>query len=59
MNIVNVVDAPCGYGKTSWTIQYMNEANTDTHKFVYVTPFLEEIDRVKNSVKIDSFTTQV
>lgn len=48
--IVNVVDAPCGYGKTSWAIQTMNEANRETHKFIYVTPFLEEIKRIKSQV---------
>ncbi|KMY48349.1 DEAD/DEAH box helicase family protein [Peribacillus loiseleuriae] len=47
---INVVDAPCGYGKTSWAIQYMNSMATDSHQFIYVTPFLEEIERVKQSV---------
>lgn len=23
-NIITVVDAPCGYGKTTWAIQEMN-----------------------------------
>lgn len=48
--IINVVDAPCGYGKTSWAIQYMNSMPKETHQFIYVTPFLNEIERVKNSV---------
>ncbi|SFD02247.1 hypothetical protein SAMN05443252_11414 [Bacillus sp. OV322] len=47
---INVVDAPCGYGKTSWAIQYMNSMASDTHQFIYVTPFLEEVERVKSSV---------
>jgi len=47
---INVIDAPCGRGKTSWAIQYMNEMRKDTHQFIYVTPFLDEIDRVKNAV---------
>lgn len=46
MTTVNVVDAPCGYGKTSWAIQYMNEMSTESHKFIYVTPFLSEVKRV-------------
>jgi hypothetical protein len=54
-HIVNIVDAPCGYGKTSWAIQAMNETHPDTHKFIYVTPFLNEVQRVKNSVKNREF----
>lgn len=48
--IINVVDAPCGYGKTSWAIQYMNEMPKDSHQFIYITPFLDEVERVKESV---------
>lgn len=49
-NIINVVDAPCGSGKTSWAIKSMNEASVETHKFIYVTPFLNEVSRVTESV---------
>lgn len=49
--VINIVDAPCGYGKTSWAIQAMNEADVETHRFIYVTPFLEEIERIKSQVK--------
>lgn len=55
MTIVNVVDTPCGYGKTSWAIKYMNEMSTDTHKFIYVTPFLSEINRVQVAVHARKF----
>lgn len=48
--IINVVDAPCGYGKTSWAIQYMNSMPEESHQFIYVTPFLDEVQRVKESV---------
>lgn len=51
MTTVNVIDAPCGYGKTSWAIQYMNDMNEESHRFIYVTPFLDEVTRVKESVK--------
>jgi hypothetical protein len=54
LNQVNIIDAPCGYGKTSWAIQAMNEASS-THKFIYVTPFLEEIERIKSEVKNRKF----
>ncbi|MFD2334377.1 hypothetical protein ACFSR7_34470 [Cohnella sp. GCM10020058] len=50
MRNINVIDAPCGYGKTSWAIQYMNEMHRDSHRFIYVTPFLDEVKRVKAAV---------
>ncbi|KAF6561249.1 DEAD/DEAH box helicase family protein [Paenibacillus sp. EKM202P] len=50
MTTVNVIDAPCGYGKTSWAIQYMNSVPVDEYKFIYVTPFLNEVSRVKEKV---------
>lgn len=52
---INVIDAPCGYSKTSWAIQYMNEMPKDSHQFIYVTPFLEEVERVRDSVTTRSF----
>lgn len=47
MSHITVIDAIMGSGKTSWAIQYMN--NTPSH-FLYITPFLSEIDRIKSSV---------
>lgn len=55
MTIVNVIDAPCGYGKTSWAIQFMNSMPLESHQFIYVTPFLDEVQRVKNSVTTREF----
>ena len=43
-----------GSGKTSWAIEYMNQADKDV-RFIYITPFLEEVDRVKNAVSSRSF----
>ena len=51
MNI-KVIDAMCGEGKTSWAIQYMNN-NTDK-KFIFVTPFLSEVDRVIEKCKFET-----
>lgn len=42
---INVVDAPPGFGKTSALINYINAAPTDT-KFMFITPFLTEVERV-------------
>ncbi|MED4990891.1 hypothetical protein [Parageobacillus toebii] len=55
MTIINVVDAPCGFGKTSWAIQYMNNMPKESHSFIYVTPFLNEVQRIKNSVTNRTF----
>lgn len=55
MATVNVIDAPCGYGKTSWAIQYMNTADTGYHRFIYVTPFNKEVERVRDSVSHRTF----
>lgn len=42
---INVVDARMGLGKTSYAIQMMNENKDD--KFVFITPFLDEVKRIK------------
>lgn len=47
--VINVIDSPCGTGKTEWAIRYMNE-HSEEYRFLYVTPYLTEIDRVRNSV---------
>ena len=44
---ITVIDAPCGGGKTSWAIQMMQE-DTET-SFIYCTPFLEEIKRIRKA----------
>jgi hypothetical protein len=51
---INVIDSIMGSGKTSWAIQYMNEADVE-EKFIYITPFLTEVERVKTSVTGRSF----
>ena len=45
MSKIKVIDAPCGAGKTSWAIQEINEHPGQL--YVYCTPFLDEIERVK------------
>ncbi|WP_254901847.1 DEAD/DEAH box helicase family protein [Thalassobacillus devorans] len=49
MSPVQIIDATCGKGKTSWAIQSMNEAD-ESEKFMFITPFLSEVDRIKKSV---------
>lgn len=43
-----------GRGKTSYAIQMMNKADLK-QKFIYVTPFLEEVQRIKNAVTTRDF----
>lgn len=49
MNIVKVVDSIMGSGKTSAAINYMNNANPEDN-FIFVTPYLNEVERIKKSV---------
>lgn len=48
MSNITIIDAPCGYGKTSWAIEYMN--NNEFERFIYITPYLDEVSRIKNDV---------
>lgn len=50
MRKINVIDSVMGSGKTSWAIQHMSGAASD-ERFIYITPFLAEVERVKESVK--------
>ncbi|MEC2134638.1 hypothetical protein [Bacillus subtilis] len=49
MNKVKVVDSIMGSGKTSAAINYMNNANPEDN-FIFVTPYLNEVERIKKSV---------
>lgn len=46
---VNVVDAICGAGKSTSLINMINEDDDDTTKYLYITPFLSEVERIKIS----------
>lgn len=46
---INIIDSIMGSGKTSWAIQYMNDAPT-YQKFIYITPFKTEVERVLSAV---------
>ena len=45
---INVIDAICGAGKTSAAINYINKSN-DNLKFLYITPYLTEVERIIKS----------
>lgn len=42
--MVKIIDSMMGTGKTSYAIQLMREAEID-QKFIFVTPFLDEVQR--------------
>lgn len=52
--ILKVVDAGCGVGKTTSMINFINESG-ENKKFLYITPFLTEVDRIKNSCADKNF----
>ena len=47
--MITVIDSPCGYGKTSFAINMIND--NPTKNFVYITPFLDEVGRVIDSTR--------
>ena len=48
MSNVHVVDMIMGSGKTSAALNYMN-TNPYSRNYLYITPFLKEIERVKEA----------
>ena len=50
---VRVIDSIMGSGKTQFIIQQMNEVNDK--RYIYITPFLSEVERVKSNVKNKRF----
>jgi len=47
-NRIKVVDSFPGSGKTTWAINYMNAHHQD-NKFLFITPFLDEVDRIHDA----------
>ncbi len=53
MKPIKVVDAMMGMGKSSAAIQMINDSREE--KYIYVTPFLKEIDRVERECSSKQF----
>ena len=51
---IKIIDSLMGSGKTSWAIQHMSEAPAP-ERFIYITPFLKEVERVKANVTSRTF----
>lgn len=47
---ITIIDAPCGYGKSSYAIQMINDDIYQEKKYIYVTPYLDEVERIKTSI---------
>lgn len=54
MTSIHVVDAIMGAGKTSWAIQMMGDRSHE--RFLYVTPYLNECDRIVEACGSDRFS---
>jgi hypothetical protein len=53
---ITVIDAPCGAGKTEWALSYINEH--PQQRFIFATPFLTEVERVKRGTSAAFFDPQ-
>ena len=51
-----IVDAICGAGKTTAVINMINESDEE-QKYLYITPFLDEVKRIKESCPQKHFKT--
>lgn len=54
MTEITVIDSIMGSGKTQYAIQHMNEASP-LDSFIFITPFLSEVERIKTSVTANQF----
>jgi len=54
MGKVRVIDAVMGAGKTTWALNMIENAPAD-EKFIYITPFLSEVERVIKTIKSRKF----
>lgn len=52
LNVITVVDARMGRGKSSAAIRYMNEHKGEK-RFLYITPYLNEVDRICEQCDFD------
>lgn len=51
--MITVLDAPCGSGKSTWAISYIN--SHPEVSFIVITPFLKEVERFKRECAETNF----
>lgn len=56
--IVNVIDSIMGSGKTSAAINYIKRLSDDV-KIIYITPYITEVERIKQACKEKNFIEPV
>ena len=54
--MITVMDAPCGAGKSTWAIKYIN-SNPQVN-FIVITPFLKEVKGLNVSVPMLTLRNQ-
>lgn len=47
---VTIIDSMCGTGKTSYAINKMINTDNEDMNYIYITPYLDEVKRIKTSV---------
>lgn len=57
MTQIKVIDSMMGSGKTTWAIRHMNAAKDE--RFIFITPFKDEITRIIEECKERDFLTPV
>lgn len=50
---ITIIDSMMGTGKTSWAIDKMS--NDDNNSYIYITPYLTEIQRIKTNITNKKF----
>ena len=55
MKYIKIIDMPMGEGKTTGLINYMN--NHPDNKYLFITPFLDEVERIQKGCKNLEFKT--
>ena len=55
MKDIKIIDMPMGEGKTTGLINYMN--NHPDNKYLFITPFLDEVERIQKGCKNLEFKT--
>ena len=55
MKDIKIIDMPMGEGKTTGLINYMN--NHPDNKYLFITPFLDEVERIQKGCKNLDFKT--
>lgn len=48
--LIQVIDSPCGAGKTTKMMEFMKRYSEDGRNFIYITPFIKERERIAKEI---------